>query len=238
MIVTTGEKIVRFRDWMEPAHPMITKLHDDLLAIYKLIRDKYQVDIDKAFDTVSKQIGFVVATSLPVRIEVGDKGVVKQLSMGSENLKKTLFERELMTATEGMKKEKLGTVGPGTFNLYLIWFSALKLKLRADWMEPAHFRRLILDRRITSTAGIKPIPEPQEPAHWFDPGVLISAEDAVLISVIDETYPELRLANTVASYRNELAKVMPEVKEPAHFRRVSPDDVLKAIRKILDETQE
>jgi hypothetical protein len=237
VIVTTGEKIVRFRDWMEPAHPMITKLHDDLLAIYKLIREKYQVNIDKAFDSVSRQIGFVVATSLPVRIEIGDKGVVKQLSMGSENLKGTLFERELSAATEGLKKEKLATVGPGTFNLYLVWFSALKLKLRADWMEPAHFRKLVMDRRITATAGIKPIPEPQEPAHWFDPGALISAEDAVLISVIDEIYPELRLADTVASYRTELARVMPEVKEPAHFRRASPDDVLQAIRKLLDETQ-
>jgi hypothetical protein len=35
----------------------------------------------------------------------------------------------------------------------------------------------------------------REPAHRFDPGVAVAIEGAVVISAIDEVYPELRLAD-------------------------------------------
>jgi len=40
----------------------------------------------------------------------------------------------------------------------------------------------------------------------------------VLISVIDEVYPELRLAERISLTRQTLRRVHPEVMEPAHFR--------------------
>lgn len=56
-----------------------------------------------------------------------------------------------------------------------------------------------------------------EPAHWFDPGQIIAGEEKVLISALDEVYPELRLGDRVAATRAEI--VGPGVREPAHFRR-------------------
>jgi hypothetical protein len=44
-------------------------------------------------------------------------------------------------------------------------------------------------------------PEVREPAHWFDPRIAIAPEEAVLISVIDKVYPELRLMDRIASFR-------------------------------------
>jgi hypothetical protein len=219
--------------WAEPAHPMIYKLRDDLLAIYKLIREKYQDKIDKAFDNVSKQIGFVVVTSVPCKIEVDGKGVIKQFSLVGENLKGTLFERELLSATEDVKKEKLN-ISAGTFDIYILWFNALKFKFKTDWMEPAHFRKIIIDRQIGRTQTRVPIHEPDEPAHWFDPGIRISSEETVLISVIDEVYPELRLADKIATVKAKVAQIYPEIHEPAHYRQASSEEMLKQIRKILE----
>jgi hypothetical protein len=75
---------------------------------------------------------------------------------------------------------------------------------------------LHLDRiRVTSAASFHLRHEP----HWFDPGLLLSAQDAITISVIDEVYPEIRLADRVAVTRESLRRrVFPEVQEPAHFQ--------------------
>jgi hypothetical protein len=62
--------------------------------------------------------------------------------------------------------------------------------------------------------------EVMEPVHWFDPGIAIDPEEAVLISVIDEVYPELRLADRIRTYRHEMGRtgqvmVGPQPQPPA-----------------------
>ena len=116
------------------------------------------------------------------------------------------------------KMRNVPNASAGTYKIYIIWSQALKLKLRRDWVEPAHFVvPSIFDRIRVDVSRFVP-PEVHEPAHWFDPGLLLSAQDAITISVIDEVYPEIRLADRVAMTRESLRrKVFPEVKEPAHF---------------------
>src|SRR5947208_17165029 len=77
----------------EPAHPMVVAQHDSLVSIYKVIREKYQAKIDATFDEVSRQIGFVVTTTVPVEVEVGDNGKIKSTSVAGPSLKGTLFEK-------------------------------------------------------------------------------------------------------------------------------------------------
>ncbi len=205
--------------WKEPAHPSIVKLHDDLVSIYSRIREKYQKEIDNAFDRISRQIGFVVTTTVPVVLEVGNRGDVKGIRMGAEHLKGTLFEKELSSALESLAGgDLIPALTEGTYRLSLIWFDALKLKFRTEWMEPAHFRTARTEI-AAKFEGTIPIPW-VEPAHWFDPGYVIGAEDAVMIEAIDEVYPELRLIDRVALSRETLRKVRPEVMEPAHFLEV------------------
>ena len=177
----------RLRDWVEPAHPAVIRLHEELVAIFTHIREKYQPQIDKAFDKVSRQIGFVVATTVPVVLEVGNGGDVKRLSMGAENLQDTIFDRELSSALSELTGDSIKNVSSGTFNLHLLWYEALKLKLQTDWMEPAHFLRTRFGERLqpglASRTEIKEtLGRPwEEPAHWFDPGMAIAVEEAVLI---------------------------------------------------------
>lgn len=230
------KKIAQLRDWVEPAHPMTIKLRDDLHALYTRIREKYQKKVDKAFDLVSRQIGFVVATSLPVVLEVGQKGTVEGISMGAEHLQGTFFDQELTKALEMLRDDSIPSLKVGTYKLYLFWFEALKLRLQADWMEPAH---VVAQIRPELIARVRP--EVREPAHWFDPGIAIDAEETVLISVIDEVYPELRLADRIAVSR-EAIRVRPEVIEPAHYRQLdlkmlseSPEELLQLIRKLVDK---
>lgn len=221
-----GKNFARIRDWVEPAHPAVVKLYDDLIAIYTRIREKYQAKIDNAFDQVSRQIGFVVTTTVPVVFEIGDKGTLKRICMGAEHLKDTLFDKELSRVFE--PNPDPWKVAAGNYHLYLIWFDAIRLKLRTDWIEPAHYlkERFVRDIPSRPVAGISGTAlkqgwEWQEPAHWFDPGIAIAVEELVLIESIDRVYPELRLVDRVAFVREALRKpVRPEVKEPAHFLRM------------------
>lgn len=209
------QNVARLRDWVEPAHPTVVKLHDDLYGIYTQIRDRLQESIDGVFDRVSRQFGFVVTTTLPVTLEFGSGGALKSAVMGAEHLKGTAWEKELTGVLRDRQAE--WKAAPGTYRIYVIWRDALKLKLRADWMEPAHWRQISFDPVITQRAAERKItPGPREPAHWFDPGIALEAEEAVLISVIDEVYPELRLVDRIA-YSRELLRVKPDVMEPAHF---------------------
>jgi hypothetical protein len=220
------EKIVNTSHWKEPAHPAAIKLHDDLVSIYTHIREKYQKEIDNAFDRISRQIGFVVTTSIPVTLDVGEGGTVKSFSIGMTNLKDTIFEKELSAALEPMLSDSMPGVSSGNYNIYLLWFEALKLKLRTDWMEPVHYRYCT---EPVHPPQMEPVHRPQmepvhfkkpesgaemagqfrgriprpwlEPAHWFDPRIEITGEEATVMSAIDQVYPELKLMDRAAASR-------------------------------------
>jgi hypothetical protein len=239
-IMEEEKKFLRIRDWAEPAHPNVINLKDELVSIYKFIREKYQADIDKAFDKVSRQIGFVVTTTLPVVLEVDKGRKVKSISMGAEHLKGTIFEKEMSAVLKPLHDEHLPAGTAGTYNLNLLWFDALKLKLRTDWMEPAHYLTEISAESIRPQVAAKSVATNiyswREPAHWFDPRIKIPIEEAVLIEAIDEVYPELKLTERVASTRENLRKIRPEVKEPAHYyRQVESGSESEEIKKALSE---
>jgi hypothetical protein len=205
----------RIRDWVEPAHPALVKQYEDLIKIYQVIREHLQGPVDTAFDHVAREIGFVVTTTLPVTLEIAGKEKPPAWSV-AEPLKGSLFEKEILKAVTGPTPSPWKNVSAGKYTLYLVWFDALKLKLRKDWLEPAHFLRGDILERVTAATPVRP--EVQEPAHWFIPGLAISVEDQILISVIDEVYPELRLAERVSLTRQALRRVRPDVMEPAHLR--------------------
>ncbi len=215
-----------FRPPPEPAHVSLVRQFEDLVAILKYFRDKGQEVIDRGFDRVSSQIGFVVATTLPVTVELNERGKIVHLGVRGEHLEGTLFDTELLPA---LKKVLGGDPIPavkeskGTYDFYLLWFDALKLKLGSGRFrpppEPAHFRvieELARFRPPPEPAHYRPLEElarlrpsldlgrfrpPPEPAHWFDPGILISEAEQVVIVALDEVYPELRLVERISSYR-------------------------------------
>jgi len=211
----------------EPAHYKAVKIYDYLRKLYRFIREKYQEEIDKTFDKVAKEIGFVVTTTMPVRMELAKKGEIKSLTVGAEQLKGTMFDKALTGVIKPGKEEQLAMIPDGKYNLYFVWLDALKLKLHTDWMEPAHFTRVRTDLtgRTTSRFPIKP--EVLEPAHWFDPGAAIGQLEAIQIAIIDEVYPELKLADRVIAAREINRKqIFPEVQEPAHI----PGQITPGIR--------
>jgi hypothetical protein len=214
--------------WGEPAHPGIIRQYEDLLAIYAVIRGQLQEGIDRAFDRVSRDIGFVVSTTLPVTCEIA-QGKAAQWTM-AEPLKGSLFETAILEALNKPSPDPWKAVSPGQYQLYLIWFDALKLKLRKDWLEPVHYLREEAPGLVSQAARVRP--EVQEPAHWFIPSVAIAAEEQILISVIDEVYPELQLAERIAKTRQALRAVRPEVMEPAHVHTAQGAEL--ALREIAN----
>jgi hypothetical protein len=201
------------RDFVEPAHPGVVQLLDDLVVIYTVIRDQFQTQLDQAFDRVSRQIGFVVTTTLPVVFEIGEGSKRKGIKMSAEHLKDTLFDRELTEVFAKSPDPVPWKVAPGSYQLYLLWHAALRLKLGTAWLEPAHPPYSQLEARQVQIGRVPP--EVLEPAHWFDAGAAIANSDRILIEAIDTVYPDLHLANRVALTRK---LVRPEVMEPAHFR--------------------
>jgi len=200
--------------WGEPAHPGIVKQYEDLVAIYKVIRGQFQEGIDRAFDRVSRDIGFVVSTTLPFTLEITDRKTPQWTV--AEPLKGSMFDKAMLEAVRSPELESWRDVSAGQYQLYLVWFDALKLKLSKDWLEPVHYLREEVIGQVSQPARIRP--EVQEPAHWFLPSATIAAEEKILISAIDEVYPELRLAERIANTRQVLRGVRPEVMEPAHPR--------------------
>lgn len=236
-----ADKKAIIRDWVEPAHPMVVKFHDDLISIYKHIRDLFQEKIDTVFDKVSREIGFLITTTLPLNIEFEEKGRIKKIEVGSENLKGTLFEKSFEPVFEKMSRkdpEFDKSIAAGSYDLHLIWFDALKLKIRTDWIEPAHFRDYIRIREqlahfihfdwvepahVAIGAGSFSAVDPivVEPAH-FKPSTE-QWRDKVLIAVLDQVYPELRLVDRIGKMKEILrSRVRPDVIEPAHFRDIKP----------------
>ena len=247
------------RDWQEPAHSTLIRHHDDLVAIHRVIRDTFQPRIDEAFDRVSQQIGWVVAMTLPVTL-VAAKGRVRSLELCGAQFKGTLFEKEMGPILAEIANARFPPLEAGepfderastdptpqpavvAYDFRLIWASALRVRLRTEWLEPAH---------------VKPWLEPAhvrrpwiEPAHWvLDPHpdpwrVHPSFEpwrERVLISVLDDVYPELQLAARVADMRTAMRareiQVGPGVREPAHAadmaRRLDPramEEIVRAVR--------
>jgi hypothetical protein len=255
------EKMLNPYHPVEPVHPMVVKLYDDLVAIYKVIRERYQKEIDAAFDRASQQIGFVVATTVPVILNAGERGTIKSISMGSESLKGTAFEREMMKALEPIRGgDPIPALKEGTYNIAVFWYDAVKLRLRTDWMEPAHpayqlkselmgFEPLrgaegyvrcrpwmepahpVYQRATEKTEATRMF-EHQEPAHWVDRANMIFQEKAVLISAIDEVYPELKLGERLSKAR-VMSPTLPlpppmemawsGVREPAHMMAAKPE---------------
>ena len=158
---------IRFRPPPEPAHVSLVRDYEDIVGILKYIRGKAQGEIDRGFDRVSGQIGFVVATTVPVKLEVGEGGKIKELALRGEHLQGTLFEKRIAAFSKGdLRGDPIpavrGSVSKGTYDFYLLWFDALKLKLGSSQFrpppEPAHFRL------AAELARFRP---PPEPAHYF-----------------------------------------------------------------------
>ena len=215
------------RNPQEQAPPMLVALHEYLVAIYQFIREKYQAKIDETFDAVSRQVGFVVTTTVPVDIEIGKDRKIVSVTMGADNLKGSLFEKvgDLLSTKEAVP----GKVAAGKYRIYLLWYPALKLKLRTDFMEPAHLTAwkepahpgLQGTLQAEASRYVGRVPHIGEPVHWFNPGYVIPAEEAILIHAIDEVYPELRLADRISAGRQAARAVLrPGIREPAHFRQL------------------
>ena len=133
-------------------------------------------------------------------------------------------------------------IDEGEYKIYLFWFEALKLKIRTDWIEPAHYERvtsfkysdLIESGKIRERKPVKP--DVTEPVHWFDPSIQTSINEVILISVIDEIYPELRLVDKISSFRRTRRHlVRHEVKEPVHSRRIEYGPGLDKVGELLSE---
>lgn len=231
----------RLRDWTEPAHPAVIRLYDDLIQIYRAMRE-HQDEIDRRFDRVASQIGFVVTTTLPVQVQVGDHGIVEKAQLDGEALRGTIFENAFSDLLTQVTAKQFTSVPAGNYRFYLIWYDALKLKLRRDWLEPVHVLQgllssLVLPPAATAVPASSLVrPEVREPAHWFDPGIAIAIEDAVVISAIDEVYPELRLAERISADRLTIRRIRPEVMEPVHFRDLlglKERDILAEVRAMV-----
>ncbi|HTS65243.1 MAG TPA: hypothetical protein VMH28_24645 [Candidatus Acidoferrales bacterium] len=216
--------------WGEPAHPGIVKQYEDLIAIYKNIRAQLQETIDRAFDRVSRDVGFVVTTTIPATLEIAEGGKPAQWTM-AEPIQGSLFEKAMMEVVKTPAATQWKEITAGKYQLYLIWYDALKLKLRKDWLEPVHYLREEVIAQLGGAAQVRP--EVREPAHWFLPAVTIAAEEKILIAAIDEVYPELQLAQRVSATRQALRGVRPEVMEPAHFRAGQAELAMREIANVF-----
>jgi hypothetical protein len=243
----------RLRDWVEPAHPAIIRLHDQLLSLYRIMQEKFQPRVDQAFDRASRQIGFVVTSTLPIVMSYKE-GKLEDVRMGAEHLQGTIFAEAILPVAKQWGEAATELKLDGSYKLYILWHEALKLKLRSDWVEPAHYLSQIPSLRgrirpeVMEPAHWQDIglgrmvrPEVMEPAHWFNPRFDIAIEDKVLISVIDQVYADLRLVDRIAGIRErfrDLQMVPPEVMEPAHFRpqfRQELQAMMERIQEILKD---
>ncbi len=213
---------------MEPAHPSVIKMEEDLVALYRVIRERHQDAIDKGFDQVSRQIGFVVTTTMPVNLNVSKQGT--KAALAAENLRGTLFEQTFTPMLSEIGNAMTGRMGEGTYPVYLFWYEALRLKLRTDWMEPAHLHLHWMEPahpgQLTTAEAIPEALRPgiREPAHWFRPDIPLELPEALVISAIDQVYPELNLVDRIQAARQlpaaTAAALRPGIREPAHFRQV------------------
>ncbi len=210
---------IRSIPWVEPAHPSIIRIYEDLVAVYRAMKER-QDRIDKAFDEVAAQIGFVVTTTIPVNVTIEKQGSVKSTEL-DKVLSGSMFERTFGGMVGEFAGKVFANASPGSYRFYLIWYDALALKLRRDWVEPAHVLQVLASSiarpALAATAIGAVIPECCEPAQWFDPSITLAVEDVLSISAISQVYPELRLAERVSADRMMIRQLSPYVREPAHF---------------------
>ncbi len=224
--------------WLEPAHPGAIKQLSDLVALYRAMREKAQPQVDRAFDQVSRQIGFVVATTLPAAVTVDDKGNISAVVVGGQQYKGTLFERELSGAVAPLIGQNVAGVSPGTYNLYLIWQTALSLALQHFWLEPAHPGTVTTGAPELQAQAFKRPPGVHEPAHFRTAEIQMTPEDTIVIAAIDKVYPELRLVERIADARTATRSVAvsPHVQEPAHppgANLLENDAFVSALRELI-----
>ena len=231
------------RGGAELARPEVIRLYNNLLHVYRTMRER-QKEIDAAFDRVAAQIGFVVTTTLPVRVEVADEGKVRRSSFDGEALRGTIFEKELSGLVQDLTQRSFELVQAGTYRFYLIWYEALNLKLRFDWYESVHVLQGLLGSLVSREGGFAATsfvrPEVEERAHWFDPGVAIALEEALVISAIDQVYPELRLAERISAGRLAVRQLrLPYPQERTHYLEQRfggrERDILSEVRAMLDQ---
>jgi hypothetical protein len=226
--------------WGEPAHPAIVKQYEDLVAIYRVIRKELQQGIDLAFDRVSREIGFVVTTTLSIGFEITADHSASHWTI-PDQLKGSLFEKAMLEAVGRGTPDHWKEVSPGRYQLLLVWYEALKLRLRKDWLEPVHYLSADIAERISEAARVRP--EVQEPAHWFLPTATIPVEEKILISAIDEVYPELRLAERIATTRQLLRQLQPEVMErlqvrPGYSAELALREITQLFKRVRPDIQE
>ena len=197
----------------EPAHPELIRRRDDLVSIYQRIRKEKQAVIDATFDKVSRRIGFIVTSTLPAVLEIGKKAEQSRFELQGEQFKETIWQESFAEVLRPAATWE--GIAAGSYRLYLLWAQALAIRFQTEWMEPAHpgvIYEIQVDRRT-----IPFDPHIPEPAHWFDPNLLLEAEERLLIGAIDVVYPELKLVERLGNIRDTLRKVGPGVREPAHF---------------------
>jgi hypothetical protein len=180
--------VKRTKLWQEPAHPLLSRKYD-LEKLYRLIQSNQQ-KIDEAFDSVSKKIGFVATTTVPISIDVDDKGKIK-IAMAAENMKGTIYEEALSKAVAPILRDS-APMNPGSFEMLLFWEPALKYTLRAA----------VDELKLTKVPGEPQ--QPNEPAHYvrlrkdildmFDSEPVMGS---VLIDVIDKVYTDLKFGESI-----------------------------------------
>ena len=94
--------------------------------------------------------------------------------------------------------------------------------LQHYWLEPAQ-PGTVLGTGDLQVQAFKRPPGTQEPAHFLDATIQLTAEDTIVIAAIDQVYPELRLAERIAAARTATrsVRVNPNVQERVQFRQVS-----------------
>lgn len=229
--------------WREPAHPSVVRLFEGLVQVYKSMKEN-QRKIDDLFDSVSSKIGFVVTTTLPVHTEVEDKGKLRVCEFKGEAIQGTLFAQEFAPFLKEFKGRAIEKISPGNYDFYLIWSSALLLKIIPDPQERVAepIFRAVQTAQPAAFVG----PEVREPAHWFDARFALPVEDVLTISAIDVVYPEFRLTERITASRMAIRRlgtypnepphvVRPEVREPAHFSVASPEGLIAELRALFQK---
>lgn len=211
--------------WNEPAQAMVVEERSDLVKIYAAVREKCQANIDEAFDRVSRDVGYVVTTGIPVDI-VLEEGKVKSVRMGAENLKGTIFEREMTKALGPLSDDPYPIIKPKskTYRVLVFWKEALMINkvnvVDQGVIEPAQFdpsSARVMWRVLPEPAQNnlrRPIlvrKPPPEPAHMVKDilsefgGQIAPWKEQVLVSAIDEVYPELNFAQRLANSKANVA---------------------------------